>query len=342
MKVKKDELKNILALVRPGLAKKEILQQALHFIFTGTDVVTYNDKICISHPFPTDFPFSVRGEEFYKIISTSGGDIIEITEKENGVKIESVGTKASLSSIMSDRDLVTDLISSLKLQLIDWYDLPEDFAYGASLCAFSASRDQSKGVGACVAAKDNVLYAYDGKRASRFTMSEPTGDFFFLGKDVEELVKFPFVEFSVIEGWIGFRTLEGVLFACRKLEGEYPFESFDQSMDFFADKDGFDLPKDLKTALIDSLILSAGEGQSRAVDIEITDGQITCSGTKEIGWIEKRILCAYKGDPLKFTINPLFLSQVLDKATMMIPDIPNNRVYFRSGNFEHLIMLVRV
>ena len=68
MKIKKLELINILQRVKPGLAKRDVIEQFTHFIFTGESVITYNDEICISHPLKTDFVCSAKSEEFFKAI----------------------------------------------------------------------------------------------------------------------------------------------------------------------------------------------------------------------------------------------------------------------------------
>ena len=62
MKIEREELLKVLSAIRPGLAKKDIVEQATHFIFTGQEVLTYNDQICISYPFETDFECSVPAD----------------------------------------------------------------------------------------------------------------------------------------------------------------------------------------------------------------------------------------------------------------------------------------
>ena len=50
IKVNRVELKEALERVRPGLASKDIIDQATSFAFLKDRVVTYNDEISISHP----------------------------------------------------------------------------------------------------------------------------------------------------------------------------------------------------------------------------------------------------------------------------------------------------
>jgi len=50
MKINKNELKNALEIVKPGLANKEIIDQSTSFAFMNDCIVTYNDEISVSHP----------------------------------------------------------------------------------------------------------------------------------------------------------------------------------------------------------------------------------------------------------------------------------------------------
>ena len=75
----------------------------------------------------------------------------------------------------------------------------------------------------------------------------------------------------------------------------------------------------------------------KIVYIRIKGEKLTCKAKKEIGWIEKTIdIEKYDGE-LKFMINPIFLSQVLDKATTVI--ISENKALFVNEDFNHIMAL---
>ena len=108
MEVNKEELLKILIAVKPALSKKEILLQMSHIIFTGEDVATFNDTLCIIHPYKTDFKCSVQGEEFYKD-SRNVGLWAKKRAKEMGVdlgpKFDEIQESARTGKILEKYDL---------------------------------------------------------------------------------------------------------------------------------------------------------------------------------------------------------------------------------------------
>ena len=100
MKVKKSELVDALSKVKPGLAKKEIVEQATHFIFSQGEIITFNDQISIMHPFDCDFDFSVKGEEFFKIVSGITEEEIDLSLKDNTLHIKSKTINIRMANVL--------------------------------------------------------------------------------------------------------------------------------------------------------------------------------------------------------------------------------------------------
>jgi len=151
MKINRKELRDILAMLVPGLAKREFVQQLTHFMFLEKEIVTYNDKVAIIHPFNnTEHGFSVKGMEFFRIIDGMTDDEITIVVEETKIKIRSKSTSATMKILGEDLNKLPESIAELKKGQKGWKELPEDFLEGISLCAFSTSPDLSKGIMACV------------------------------------------------------------------------------------------------------------------------------------------------------------------------------------------------
>ena len=67
MKVNKEKLRQALEIVRPGLANKEVIEQATSFAFMDGRVVTYNDEISISHPVEgIEIEGAVKADQLYQ------------------------------------------------------------------------------------------------------------------------------------------------------------------------------------------------------------------------------------------------------------------------------------
>jgi len=54
----------ILSAIKPGLAMKDIVEGMKNFYFDGKNIITYNDKVSIMHPFVTDFKSFIHAETF--------------------------------------------------------------------------------------------------------------------------------------------------------------------------------------------------------------------------------------------------------------------------------------
>ena len=75
----------------------------------------------------------------------------------------------------------------------------------------------------------------------------------------------------------------------------------------------------------------------KSMDFDVKENRIKCTAKKTIGWIEKTIPFAYKGNPVFVQMNPVLFTQVLDKATSM--RVSENAALFLSGSFKHAISL---
>jgi len=338
MKMKKAELQNVLQKVKPGLAKRDVIEQFTHFIFTGTSVITYNDEICISHPLVTEFQCSAKSDEFFKAVNSIDSDEIDIDLDDEGkINITSNKAKGYLLTTPEEDD-AEHLIKALNLEAIgdNWKKLPADFVRGASLSMFSASSDLTKGIYTCVSADGNLLTSADGIRISIYEMEDAVDPFLIPALNVSELVKFDIKYYFISESWAHFKTEDGVVFSSRIMEGDYP------SMEEFFNIEGeeLELPTKLK-GVIDSITFMV-DGKTeldKFIDVFIYPDKIECKAQKKnIGQFEKEIDFESNVEKLHLVINPNFLMQVLEKATTVV--IGETSVLFITDSFNHIISLV--
>ena len=346
MKLNRPKLLNILAAAKPGLAKKEIIQQAAHFIFTGDAVATYNDLICIVYPYETDFRCSVHGEEFYRVLDSIKEDEVDIAVEDGQLLINSKKTKAGLSTLVGDEERVEKMIDSLREKTSGrkfWKNLPDGFSNGVFLCMFAASKDLTTGVRCCVAVKDDRIYSTDSIRLSRYIMDdEIEGEMLIPATAAYELVKYPIEKYGYSEGWVHFLTKDGVEFNCRTMVGVYPYNNI---VKFFRDpREEITLPEELKDVLKVAAMLATGDvDTAKSVEITIDKDKITCKSEKERGWMIKTVdLEDYDGRKIIFWINPILFAQILEKTTSFFvvqkEDFPD-KAYFTTDSYQHVIAL---
>jgi DNA polymerase III sliding clamp (beta) subunit (PCNA family) len=339
MKVVKNELLKVLSLVKPGLAKKEIVEQAAHFIFTGEDVVTFNDQISVMHPFKSEFPFSVKGDDFYKIVDKITESEFEITLEDDNLNIKAKKTKAALSTVVGEAAMILHLVDSLKQEMIGknfWKALPKDFIDGVYLCAFSAAKDLTTGVRSCCAIERDAIYTTDNLRISSYIMEAPMDTLLLPAHAALDLIKYKVIEYGVSENWVHFRTADGITFNCKTMKGDYPFEAIKGV--FVENEPILTFPSDLKENVLSIIPLADGdEDTNKCISVSIEKGRIVCKAEKERGWITKTVESDYEGATIKFLINPVFFCQILSHATAFC--IVENRGSFESENFYHILAL---
>jgi DNA polymerase III sliding clamp (beta) subunit (PCNA family) len=345
MKMNRKELLEALKTTQPGLSKKEIIQQSMHVMFMGDCIATFNDQVAVLKNFTTDFKCSVNGEEFYKVLEGIKEEEIEVFVDGDHVKINSKKTKAGFSTLVGEQEKVDGMVAKLQATIDKpkfFRTLPENFIKGVSLCMFAASKDMTQGVNSCVAIRDNEVMSTDSLRLSRYELPSKIKDEILIpARDAYDLVKYDVTKYGLSDGWIHFRTEDGVTFNCRTMKGEYPYSLIKKY--FIPIKDKITLPPELQGVIKNAIVLAEGEVDiAKMVDITIKKGAIICKSSKERGWMIKEVDCNYKGKELTFSINPVFMAQILETATTLslvqggeYPD----KAYLTSENFCHIIAL---
>lgn len=336
MIIQKKDLLKVMQLLKPGIAKKDIIETFVHYIFTGEDVVTFNDEICLSHPFKTEFTCSARADELFKTVNGIKEDSLEISITDTQMDIKSAGTRANLAITPVEESIKFVEILGLAEAWNNMVDLPEQFLRGAFLCMFSASKDMTKGKYTCVCVSDDYLYSADGMRLSRYKLGTPMGVSTLIpARNIEELVKFPVDKFHLTDSWCHFGTPDGVIFSSRVMDGEF----HDINPYFEIEGKRVRLPDGLRDLVSSVSFMTDGKvDKDKKVVLTVDSDKITCKGEKnQIGRIERDLDFEYAQEGFSIDINPVFLNEVLEKATIM--KVSQSAALFTSGSFQHLISL---
>lgn len=336
--MKSKELLSVLSKIKPGIAKADTEEQSTHFIFMKDSVVTYNDKICISHDFPIGTTGSVKADDFFKVVSSIEEEDFEISQKEDSIFIESESTKAELPFLTETN--VIKKIETLNTKTLEsrLKSLPEDFIAGVSLCLFSAQKDDiANSYLHCINIQEDHILSSDNYRISYYELSDKMEDIFLIPlSEAIELCKFNFNCYSLDESWIHFTNEDGIIFSARRASVEYKgnYEGH-----FEVKGVEIELPSDLKKSvdLLGSICATDFE-LDKEIQIKIDKKKMILKVQKEKGWIEKSVTLE---KPVKkkvnFNIHPTFFSQILTKSTTMT--VGDNTALFTRENFKHVVGL---
>jgi len=339
VQVKKNELQTILEGLRPGLAKRDIVETLSNFTFSNKRVCTFNDQISISHPFECDFECSVDGQNFYSIVVNSPGETIDLVMDGADLVVSTKESKAVLKTIE-----VTNILNKIQLPEINakgWKILPEDFMKGIKLCSFSVSKDLTRPALTCVAVLKDKILSSDGLRISKFNLlKEMRDDFLISGISAGILTSYPAKRYIKSDDWIHFKTDSDVVFSIRTVIDEFP------AVDDYFKVEGvvsFNLPKGLKE-IVDSVSIVTDQEFTvdRVIKVSFLkkDKKIVCSGSGSLGSFERS--CSFKeGESVQrnvsFEINPHFFSEILNNGSKMT--LGEEHALFLEGTFEHVMCL---
>lgn len=344
MKVNREELEKILAGVKPGLAKKEIIEEQGHFLFTGKEIATYNEEFCIAHSFSTDFSCSVKASHLYKIINRLRAEEIELEfDEENGkliIKTErsenELQTVTESETMKKTVSVQNELKKGIKKEDDFWNDLPENFLTGASLCSFAASKDLLS-ERSCVYVFQKNLLCSDGRRISWFTMDkEMKGGFLIRATATKDLDNIKANQYGETESWLHFMG-EGICFSMRKIKGQYDekyMALFDE--DFSVAR--IRLPEDVSYVVESSSVLAEDSDlMDRNVIITLEENELKCSWKGDKGKQKHSTEIKFNKDPVSFAINPSFFLQAL-AAGVTTMSIGDRQVLLRGENFRHIVV----
>ena len=335
MEIEKQKLIDILIKIKPGLSNKAIIEETGHFIFTDNQIVTYNERICISYPFKTDFSCSVAADQFFKILNGIKADKFNLDFEENKIKIKSKGLNASLATMTGEN--IIEMISAIDMNKENKKSLPEDFIEAITMCLFSVSKDLTNPAMTCLFINGKNIASTDDLRISEYTMKSKIDESILLpASSTVQLIKYSFDAYSISKdnNWISFFDNDDLCFCCRLIEGEFPdYKGLIQ--DFESEE--IELPKDIKS-MIETVAISA-EGEieiEKEIEIRIEDGLFLLKGQGKISKIE-----VYSKTKIKsitaFKINPFFMSKIIDHTHSMF--LGEGKALFKSGEFRHVIAL---
>jgi DNA polymerase III sliding clamp (beta) subunit (PCNA family) len=309
MKIKKDELKQALEIVKPGLANKEIIEQTTSFAFTEGKVVTYNDEICISHPLPdVELQGVIKAEELYKFLSKVKNDEIIITTEENEIQMKAGRARAGFALML---EISLPLEEELKKES-DWKPLPEKFLKALGFAIPCVAKDMSNPKLVCIHLNEKgVVEATDNFRLVRYELGEKLSFSSTLipGVSMKEVLKIKPTHVSSGRGWLHFKNEQGTEISCRTLDEKY----VNVSDALPKDEGAFDFvfPKET-TEVLDKAEIFMKQMNEEGVNVSIAGTRLVVSSESETAWFKESIkIEEHKGKDFSFSITPYLLQGIL-------------------------------
>ena len=335
-KVKRLELLEALEKTKPGLANRELIEQSTFFAFVDGMVITYNDEISVAHPIKAiDLEGAIKAEELYKLLNRMKDEEIEVEIVNNELRIRGKNVEAGL---VLESEIRLPILH--KDQKRKWVPLPDDFVPALKFVSFSCSQDMSKPVLTCVNVTASYTEASDGFRVTRhyFSTPLPITNFLIPVSSVRHIVDYEVVDVHIEEEWTHFQTKEGTILSCRIFNDNFP----DIDSLGLLDVEGPELvlPKNLRQVIERvSIFISKDRGDIEASDvsIHIADKKFRARSQSEYGWVEETARINYKGDPLYFSTNSIFLKDIITLTNKCV--VGENKMKLEGDNWVHILAL---
>lgn len=340
--MKTSKLKKALEFVKPGIAQKEIMEQATSVLFRGDSVQTFNDEVAVIYPIQSGIVGAVPADPVYKFLAKLDANAeINVEQAEYELKLSCGRNRAG---VRMDPEIKLPLDEEL-VEPKEWVPLPEKFLANLKLVLFSASRSGHKPILTCVHIAATHMETCDGFRLTRCQMpfapsQEQIGEetpvsIKIVARHLERLPSYFPIEWGFSGNWVHFRNEAGVRYCVRSIEAEYP--DLDQFMDVKGQE--IEFPKELEKALEWASVMVDGAikfEQKVQVQIDKKVG-MTVRGEGPDGWAEEKIRMRYQGEPISFQAHPMFLREMGRLAAKVI--VSKSALKVEGEGFAHVVSL---
>jgi len=340
MKINKNELKNALEIVKPGLANKEIIDQSTSFAFMNDCIVTYNDEISVSHPVKDlNIQGAVKAEELYKFLSKIKTEEIDIEVTENELNIKS--GKASAGFALTQEILLP--INEELSGISKFKNLPEKFIVQLKTASLSCSQDLTEPKLTCVHVnQEGFIEASDNLRVSHFkTEKLPVKTFLIPYTSVNVVAKLEPVKIAESNSWIHFKNTSGTTISCRKLA-----DTFVDTKPYLNISKGIKIkfPKSLNEVLECAFAFQTKESKNsdyEYITLELTNNLITVSARNDTSWFSEPVPTRYKDKEFAFMITKQVFKEVLQNTTECIYNEEKHILKFESEDWIYLTSIIK-
>lgn len=335
MKIDRLKLIRVLQAMTPGLATKETIEQSTSFIFTGKQVVTYNDEIAIYHPIDFELEGAVMAKEFLKLLEKMKEPELEIAVTDSELLLEGAKNKAGVRfTLKTSINEIVEVLGKVK----KFNKLPTSFCNAAKFCLFSVGHENTKPMLTCMHFSGNQSIACNDARITLYTFEDAELPVMNIpAYEIKSLKDYAPTEYATTPGWVHFKNAEGVVYSCRTMEGNYPK---DQVLKIIASiaGDKMTLPDTLGEVLDRASVFTNENSKTifdNRVRVTLETGKLTVRGDGVKGWFEESLRIRYKGETINFETNPEFMQDILKYSNEVV--IGENALRFEGPNFVHVM-----
>ena len=336
MKIKRQDLFLMLTQLKPGLAKKEIIEQSRSFLFTSRGVSAFNDEIYAFAPLelPEGLEVAVPSDELLKLLSKLPDDELEISATDG---IFSLAGKNRRSTIQGSADIIIPLDSLHdSLDGGKWFKLETHFSEHLRTASLATSHDMNDGQLCYVHVTPEGIEATDRQKACRMVVKT--------GFKKEVLIEYEAAGFlqdvsptkcCITDEWAFFRNDAGIVLGCRHRLEDYP----DLSPIFKTGKGTtLTMPSNMEDVVERAEIFSKDEsGLENIIKLTLKDSKVIVASATSRGSYREIRKVKYDGAVVSFCVNPFLLKELLEHGKQI--EVCSDKLTLSINDFSFVISL---
>lgn len=331
--MKRKELLDAILKVKKGIAVTDIIEQADKIIFDNDTIRSYNDEISFLVPFETGIRCAVPTKELLTYLKKGKTEDVSLSIDNGMLLVKGNRGKAGLHV----NENVVLPFEDLEIKS-DWKTLPNDFLEGVEVASFSVSNNAITPVLNYLNVDGEYMYSCDNKRVTKYKMDSPVEDSLMIHRVMlSELIKYNAKQYALGNGWLHFKTDDGVVLSVRTTGMTYP------DVNKFLDFDGIRvrLPKNTNEALDEVFVFSYNEMlNDHRIFMIFDNNTVKFKATGKNGFAEAEGITRYSGEPRTIIVNPIFLKDMYKLEKTII--VTGNCLCIDNEKIKHITLLITV
>ncbi len=330
MNIDREQLLKELEAVTPGLSPREIVEQSSCFVFIDNKVATYNDEVTCSQDCCLGITGAVQAKPLLEILRRLKDTTVDMSVEKQQLRIRLKKGRGGGIPIESEISLPIESVKRPK----KWQKLSDEFAEAISMVESCVGKDQTQFHLTCIHLHPEHIEACDNFRAARFKIQTGLNKSILVRRDALKFVtSLGMNEFGLTKSWIHFKNGNGLLFSCRLYVEEYP----DLTEILKVKGTKTKLPKGLETAVDRASVFSRMDAEEDHVLFEIVPGKVRVKSKSVSGWWTDPHKINYDKKPMKFTVSPTLMREILQKYNEVV--LGEERLKVGLGKFTYVTVL---
>lgn len=304
-RVNREELLQCLEAVQSGLSPREIIDQSSCVVFKDGEVLTYNDEVACRHKSPLKITGAIQANKFLEMLRKRPEDELDFNVREGMLVVDGKNRETELHM---EKEILLPIGDVERPKT--WNKLNSEFAEGIAIVQACAGNDESKMVLTCVHVAPKFVEACDNAQAARYKVKTGFEKSTLLKQTaLKSVVGLGMTEFAETPAWVHFRNPAGLIMSLRRYT-EDP-KNLDPILAVAGEP--ITLPKGLVTSADLASIFSADNADDDQVTVVIRPGVVKLIGEGAAGRHTEKKKIKYDGPPLKFSIAPKMLMEIVTR-----------------------------